>query len=176
MEGILGRNGQNYIQNFLDFSRLGMASQDRQDAVGQRRQAEWDRAFQHTPEGQRGPIIDRGVKDRSIPPEAGTALHTKDILSAASRAGGGIDQTTKRPINMDAFMNYLASKYDPSKHDASSIINELSSVGITANTINSYRGKPGMDPFVNKLIGKVEPVSSAAGTFWDAGTGPLFTR
>jgi hypothetical protein len=150
----------------MDMKRFTMHSQDRQDAIQQRRQAEWDRMFQKTPAGMRGPVIDQGEQVKAIPPDIAKEMRADDMFSVASRAAGGMNPSTGRPTKLEEFMRTIGQMYDPAKHDKFSIIKRLEGMGITASSINDLRGKPGVDAAIQALIGDIQSVPMTKGS-WD---------
>lgn len=162
IEAMLGRQDIARGANQLDAMRFMLASQDRQDAVRQRRQHDFDVQFSHLLPGQRTPFIEEASRNGILSPEAGSNLLHDDLFDVAKKAAGGLDPTTGRPKDIDKMVGVLAQAYSTGKYNKFDVIRRLQSLGITGNYLDKYVSDPAMKPFVDALT-----VPRKAEGFWE---------
>lgn len=153
LTSILGNQENERRRNAMDVERMGLMHQDRQDAVNARRQAEFDRNFQHLPAGKRGDAIADAARGKLISPEAAANMLNRDLMDAASITAGGISKETGKPKNTQLFMRGLAANFDPKRHSKADVIRAIEGMGITADEIAQYENDPTIGPFAKSILG-----------------------
>lgn len=151
MEAMLGRQDIARNANQLDAMRFMLASQDRQDAIRQRRLHDFSAQFPRIPIGQRGPWIAEAEGNGIIDPKVASDLRHDDLFSIAERASGGIDRETLRPKDTDKFFRELARGFTSGKYDKFEVIRRLQGMGITANSMDYLAKDPATKPFIDAI-------------------------
>jgi len=157
MMDMIGRQENAANSNQIDMARFGMQSMDRQDAIAQKRQAEFDRHFQKLAPGTRGGAIDQAEASGVLPKDIASGARLTDILDRASSISG-MNRETGKPKDLALFLGAAAQGFDPNRVSRAEFINRLQGMGITADEV--YKAKernPALAPFVDSLMGKSSP-------------------
>lgn len=147
MEAMLGRQDIARNANNLDAMRFSLASQDRQDAIRQRSLRDFEMSYGKTPVGSRGSLVD--AYSSVLPAPVANKLALEDIVGGAIIDAGHLD-SDKRPKSMEGFARSIGKRFDPNRHDANGLMQQLTGMGITRDDIEKMRGKPGME-WINRL-------------------------
>jgi len=153
MMDMIGRQENAANANQIDMARFGMQSADRQDAVMQKRQSEFDHAMQKTPPGARGSIIDQAEQNKAISPETAKAERLRDLMFVAEKMGGGLGKDG-RPNSLEGYIRGF-SGIDPTKVSRLDVIKQLERLGVTADEIAGLSGRPGLEKFAPSLLNPV---------------------
>lgn len=162
MSRMLGNQESMRHSQALDLQKMMLMSSDRQAAIRQRSQGNYDRTLQQLPVGGRRTHIDEGERQGDITPEAAQAQRLEDAIDAGYIAAGGQDSATKRPRSLEGFLRGASARFDPNKMSRAEFISRLMGMGYTAGDVDALKRKPGLEQFVPSLLGqpKVNNLSS----------------
>lgn len=134
----------------IERERTAMMRESKEEATKTAAEAKFFNNLNRTPEGQRRPMIEKGMQDGYIDKTTGKQTIVEDLVKDAT-----VGNTSKEgKVDVRGFLTKLKTQYNPNTMDKGMLISQLQNLGMNPQQFQELADDPVVGVFAKSLLGK----------------------